>query len=126
MVNKADREGTGEAVRDLEAMLHLGPKLEWKPPVVKTSATTDAGIDDVWDDRVPPEAPGVDEEFEKRRRQRILREVEGMVSARLRQRVSSMFEQGALEELADDLTSRRMDPYRATDILVSELGKEAE
>ena len=49
-----------------------------------------------------------------------------MVSARLRQQVSSMFEQGALEELADDLTSRRMDPYRATDILVSELGKEAE
>ena len=94
--------------------------------MVKTlSATTDAGIDDV--DAIESHRKHLEStgEFEKRRRQRILREVEGMVSARLRQRMSSMFEQGALEELADDLTSRRMDPYRATDILVSEL-KQAE
>ena len=126
VVNKADRDGAGEAVRDLEAMLHLGPKLEWKPPVVKTTATTDTGVDDLWDaiesHRKHLESTG---EFERKRRQRILREVEAMVSARLRERVAAMFEQGALEEMADDLTARRMDPYRATDILVSTLGKEA-
>ncbi|HWC32384.1 MAG TPA: methylmalonyl Co-A mutase-associated GTPase MeaB, partial [Actinomycetota bacterium] len=32
-VNKADREGAGETVRDLETMLRLGPKLEWTPPI---------------------------------------------------------------------------------------------
>lgn len=125
VVNKADRDGAGEAVRDLEGMLHLGPKLDWKPPVVKTSATTDTGTDDLWDaiesHRKHLESTG---EFEGKRRQRILRAVEDLVSARLRERVASMFEEGALEEIADDLVERRMDPYRATDILVSTLGKE--
>jgi LAO/AO transport system kinase len=126
VVNKADRDGAGEAVRDLEAMLHLGPKLDWKPPVVKTSATSDQGIDDLWDaiesHRKHIESAG---EFDRRRGERVLREVEGMVSARLRQQVASMFKEGALDEIADDLVNRRMDPYRATDILVGRLGKEA-
>jgi LAO/AO transport system kinase len=125
IVNKADREGAGEAVRDLEAMLHLGPKLDWKPPVVKTTATGDQGIDDVWEaiegHRKHLESTG---EFERRRRQRVLREVEDMVSARLRARVASMFEEGALEELAEDLAQRRIDPYRATDMLMESLSEE--
>jgi LAO/AO transport system kinase len=125
VVNKADREGAGEAVRDLEAMLHIGPKLDWKPPVVKTAATSDQGIDDVWDaiegHRKHLESTG---EFERRRRDRVLREVEDMVSARLRAEVASMFEQGSLEEVAADLVSRRIDPYRATDMLMTRLGKE--
>jgi LAO/AO transport system kinase len=126
VVNKADRDGAGEATRDLEQMLHLGPKLEWSPPVVKTTATADQGIDDLWDaiegHRKHLESTG---EFERRRRQRVLREVEDMVSARLRARVAGMFEEGALEELADDLVAREVDPYAATDILVARLGKEA-
>jgi LAO/AO transport system kinase len=126
VVNKADRAGAGEAARDLEQMLHLGPKLEWSPPVVKTAATADQGIDDLWDaidgHRKHLESTG---EFERRRGQRVLREVEDMVSARLRARVAGMFEEGALEELADDLVARTVDPYAATDILVARLGKEA-
>jgi LAO/AO transport system kinase len=126
VVNKADRDGAGEAVRDLEAMLHLGPELEWKPPVVKTSATTDQGTDDLWDaiesHRKHLESSGA---FERRRRDRTLREVEDLVSARLRHLVASMFEKGVLEELADDLVQRRIDPYKATDMLVTRLGKEA-
>jgi LAO/AO transport system kinase len=125
VVNKADREGAGEAVRDLEAMLHLGPKLDWKPPVVKTTATGDHGIDDVWEaiegHRKHLESTG---EFERRRRQRVLSEVEDMVSARLRARVATMFEEGALEELAEDLAHRRIDPYRAADMLLENLGEE--
>jgi LAO/AO transport system kinase len=126
VVNKADRDGAGEAARDLQQMLHLGPELEWSPPVVKTVATADQGIDDLWDaveaHRKHLESTG---EFERRRRRRILREVEDMVSARLRERVAGMFEEGALEELAEGLTSREVDPYRATDILVGRLSEEA-
>jgi LAO/AO transport system kinase len=64
-------------------------------------------------------------EFERRRRDRVLREVEDMVSARLREDVASKFEEGSLEDLAGDLVARRTDPYRATDMLVARLGKEA-
>jgi hypothetical protein len=41
--------------------------------------------------------------------------------ARLRRRVAATLEDGALEELGDDLMARRVDPYGATDILLAGL-----
>lgn len=125
VVNKADRDGASEAVRDLEIMLKMGPELEWVPPVIRTSTVNDEGVDELWEaiesHRKHLEAAG---ELERKRRARLLREVEEMVSVRLRDRAASMLEQGAMEELADDLVARRVDPYRAADILVGQVGRE--
>jgi GTPase len=125
VVNKADRDGAGEAVRDLEVMLKQGPDMEWTPPVVRTSTQTHQGIDDLWEamerHRKHLESTG---EMERRRRRRILREVEDMVSVRLRRRVADLLERGALEALADDLVSRRVDPYRATAMLMEQVTTE--
>ncbi|HEV8572180.1 MAG TPA: methylmalonyl Co-A mutase-associated GTPase MeaB [Actinomycetota bacterium] len=122
VVNKADREGATEAVRDLRHMLHLGPELEWTPPIVQTTATTADGVDGLWeaieDHRKHLEGTG---QLEGKRRNRLLREVEEMVLARLRRTMASTLEAGALEELGDDLVARRIDPYRATDILLEKL-----
>jgi LAO/AO transport system kinase len=119
VVNKADRDGAGEAARDLEVMLKLGPELEWTPPVVRTSTQTHEGIDDLWEamerHRKHLESTG---DLDRRRRRRILREVEDMVSVRLRQRVADLLERGALEAVADDLVARRIDPYGATAMLM--------
>src|ERR671919_1292566 len=49
VVNKADRDGSAEAARDLQHMLHMGPELEWTPPIVQTTATTGDGVDDLWE-----------------------------------------------------------------------------
>ncbi len=59
VVNKADRPGAADTVRDLEGMLELAGTTEWRPPIVCTTATTGAGIDDLWDailraSRAPP------------------------------------------------------------------------
>jgi LAO/AO transport system kinase len=125
VVNKSDREDAGEAVRDLEVMLKLGPELEWTPPVVKTSTQTHEGIDELWEamegHRKHLESTG---ELDRRRRRRILREVEDMVSVRLRQRVADLLERGALEDVADDLVARRIDPYGATAMLIERVSTE--
>lgn len=125
VVNKADRDGAGETARDLETMLRMGPELEWVPPVLRTSTVNEEGIDEVWEaiesHRKHLEAGG---ELERKRRARLLREVEEMVSVRLKDRAASMLERGAMEDLADDLVARRVDPYRAADILVGEVGRE--
>jgi GTPase len=125
VVNKADRDGADEAVRDLEIMLRLGPDLEWTPPVVRTSTQAHQGIDDLWEaverHRKHLESTG---QLEERRRRRILREVEDMVSVRLRQRAAHLLERGTLEELADDLVARRVDPYRATAMLMERVEPE--
>src|SRR5947207_4940039 len=49
VVNKADREGAGDVVRDLRAMLRMGPKRSWEPPIVKTSTVNGEGIDELWE-----------------------------------------------------------------------------
>ena len=122
VVNKADRPGADDATRDLEVMLRMGPELDWTPPVVRTSTQAHEGIDDLWEaieaHRKHLESTG---ELERRRRSRLLHEVEDMVSVRLRARAAELLEQGALESVTDDLVARRVDPYRAADILLERM-----
>src|SRR5438067_13424216 len=39
VVNKADRDGAADTVRDLEMMLELAGDRDWRPPIVQTVAT---------------------------------------------------------------------------------------
>jgi len=116
VVNKADREGSEVAARDLEQMLRTGPELTWTPPVVPTTATEGAGIEALWDalefHRAHLEASG---DLERGRRGRLLREVESLSLEKLRGRARELLADDG--SLAADLTERRTDPYRTAAIL---------
>ncbi len=116
VVNKADREGSEVAARDLEQMLRMGPELPWTPPVVPTTATEGAGIEALWaaleSHRAHLEASG---ELERGRRDRLLREVESLSLEKLRGRARELLADDG--SLAADLTERRTDPYRTAAIL---------
>ena len=60
VVNKADRDGVAETVRDLEMMLDLTGEMAWRPKVIQTIATRGEGIDELWD------AIGEHREFQER------------------------------------------------------------
>src|SRR5687767_10594503 len=51
VVNKADREGADRMVQSIAANLSLAPQAfgpgEWRPPILKTEATTGAGISEL-------------------------------------------------------------------------------
>ena len=50
VVNKADRPGADEAVKDLRQMLNLGtPRNDWRTPVLKTSSKNNTGVDELID-----------------------------------------------------------------------------
>jgi LAO/AO transport system kinase len=51
VANKADREGIDRLVQTIEAALSLQPAVDgaWTPPVLKTEATTGAGVPELWD-----------------------------------------------------------------------------
>src|SRR5947207_5059575 len=49
VVNKADRDGVAETVRDLEMMLDLSGHTDWRPRIVQTVATRGGGIEELWD-----------------------------------------------------------------------------
>src|SRR4029077_14214626 len=48
VVNKADRDGAGEVLRELRQMLHLGAARPWEPSVLAVSASEGAGMAELW------------------------------------------------------------------------------
>jgi LAO/AO transport system kinase len=125
VVNKSDREGADAAARDLEQMIRMGSPAAWTPPVVRTSAQRAEGMDELWDamdrHRAHLEETG---QLEQKRRGRLLREVEGLASERLRGGVRDALARDA--ELADEVAARTTDPYRAADILIERLTRAGE
>jgi len=119
VVNKADREGAGEAARELQLMLKMGAARDkdWAPPVVKTSATTGEGVDELWSaiERHAEhlEATGA---LERNRRARLLAEVETLASQRVRERVHDAIV--ADPDLAERVAAREVDPYQAAATLL--------
>jgi LAO/AO transport system kinase len=49
VVNKADMPGAQKTVQEIRSMLHLGPKVAWRPPIVMTVASRGEGVGDVLD-----------------------------------------------------------------------------
>ncbi len=116
VVNKGDRDGAGETARDLRQMLGMGAPRDWSPPVLTTTASSREGITELWAEIESHRAymlstGGV----EARRRARLRGEVESLAAARFRTRVATAFD--AAPAIADDLTERRVDPYRTAAIL---------
>lgn len=120
VLNKADRPGTKEMVRELRHMLQMS-EAEWKPPIVETVATKDEGIDELWaaveKHRAFQEERGL---LTERRRRRIKREITEIVAARQRDRIEGEAA-ATLEELTAEVVERRIDPYAAADRLMESL-----
>jgi LAO/AO transport system kinase len=123
VVNKADREGAGDAARDLKSMLRMGPKMDWTPPVVKTSTVTAEGVDELWEaidqHRKHQESTGA---LDEKRRKRILEEVKSMVAFRLRERATDALDVDV--GLAEEVAARALDPYRAAEILLQRVARD--
>jgi LAO/AO transport system ATPase len=128
VVNKADRDGADQTVRDLRYMLSLGGRHSepghWRPPIVKTVASRDKdnGIDEVLAKieahREWLESSG---EGQRRRAERAAREVEAIALASLRERMGDVHGSAALGSLADKVVAGEIDPYSAADDLVAQL-----
>jgi LAO/AO transport system kinase len=120
VVNKADRQGARDAVRELSQMLELS-EAEWKPEIVQTIATKGEGIDELWTaigkHRAYQEEKGL---LEARRRRRIEREIREIVGERFRARVENECTD-LLRELTDQVIDRKLDPYAAADRLIASL-----
>jgi len=131
VVNKADRDGAEQTVRDLKYMISLGrrevPGPIWRPPIVKTVASRGEGIDDVlaaiaehhdW--------MSTHGELEQRRQRRAEAEVEAIAVEQLRERLGDIRDHhsgSALPLLAKRVAAGKLDPYVAADELVTALGR---
>jgi LAO/AO transport system kinase len=116
VVNKADRDGVDETVRDLELMLHLAPPSDWQPPVLTTVATQGTGIDELWKaiaaHRAHLEGSG---DLARRRAARARDELQAIVAQRLQARAAEICAGPLFDEVASAIDERRLDPYTAAD-----------
>lgn len=125
VVNKFDREGADATYRDIQGMISLGGGErgpgDWRPRVVKASATRTEGIEDI--------IKTVDEHHEwlvrtgelvRRREHRAAAEIEALVLAELRARFAELPGVG-LQELAARVAAGRLDPYAAAAQLLEEV-----
>jgi LAO/AO transport system kinase len=122
VVNKADRPGAKETVRDLERMLDMAlPGATWRPPVVCATATTGEGTDEVWravaDHRAHVEGSG---ELDDRRRRRAADEVTRLVTGRLLERARTVTAGPRAAALAEAVAAGDLDPWAAADELLGD------
>ncbi|MDQ6650921.1 MAG: methylmalonyl Co-A mutase-associated GTPase MeaB [Actinomycetota bacterium] len=122
VVNKADRDGADQTVRDLRYMLSLGEKRTdgaWKPPIIKTVAARGEGVDDVVDALERHAGWLADSgELARRRSARIADEIEAIAMTALRGRLGQLHGSTALTALAARVVDGELDPYAAADELV--------
>ncbi|HEX5615590.1 MAG TPA: methylmalonyl Co-A mutase-associated GTPase MeaB [Acidimicrobiia bacterium] len=122
VVNKADRPGAADAVRDLDGMLELAGRRTWRPPVVRVVATTGEGVPELWASvRAHREHLESGDGVVRHRRERLRAELRTIVAERVLERVDAMCAGAPFERLVDDVAARRTDPYAAADSLLAAL-----
>ncbi|MHA6784945.1 methylmalonyl Co-A mutase-associated GTPase MeaB [Pseudonocardia saturnea] len=125
VVNKADRDGAAQTVRDLRHMMSLGDTGDWTRPVVPTVAARGEGVDDLvaaldahraWSD-----AGG---ERERRRQARAESEIQAITLERVRARIGDLPGGAGLAGLAKRVVAGDLDPYAAADDLAGTVAGE--
>jgi LAO/AO transport system kinase len=117
VVNKADREGADRTVASIEALLTLQSfeTGQWRPPIVKTEATTGKGV---------PELVQVVEQFRAhtsaaqgvRRRARAEWRVRELLAQRFLQHVEDrVLSAGEFDRVLDRIAARELDPHTAVE-----------
>ncbi len=114
VVNKADRDGVAETVRDLEMMLDLSAHSDWRPKIIQTVATRGEGIGELWDAILEHRAfQELEGRLERRREARLREELASIVAERLRELARAACSGDRFEALLASVLRRDVDPDTA-------------
>ena len=120
VVNKADREGADRTVASIEANLSLQTFApgEWRPPILKTQATTGEGVLELLATIERFRAHSVNSQGSRRRARAEFR-LRELVAQRFVQHVEQqVLGEGELGGILDRIAARELDPYAAADEIV--------
>ncbi|MGD9162409.1 MAG: methylmalonyl Co-A mutase-associated GTPase MeaB [Desulfobacteraceae bacterium] len=126
IINKSDRDGVDKTLNDLMTMIEMGmdkaEENQWHPPVLKTIASENSGIDKVID--------GIEKHrkyITQKRGDINLRKTEAgakeelmeMIKSRIMEEVFNRFEKdGDFERAVKSVMSGEMDPYTVSDEII--------
>jgi LAO/AO transport system kinase len=121
VVNKCDRDGADRMVTSIEsnlALQHFGEG-EWRPPIVKTEATTGTGVAELWQ---TVQAFRAHSEGTRARRLKARNEfrLRDLLTHRFMEHVEKdLLGSGEFEKLVDRIARREVDPYTAASDILS-------
>lgn len=121
VINKADREGVYSTEKELEALLSLSTRAdEWQPPIVKTVATENKGIQELAEaiEKYRTFHSATDRGNLRRRAIARWRILELLRERLLSRTLDSDSASETLDRLADQVARRQRDPYSAVDELI--------
>ena len=120
VVNKADRDGADRTVSSVEAMLSLesfeGGR--WRPPIVKTEATTGKGVADLVEALERFRAHTAASLGERRRARAEVRVRELMAHRFVQHVLDRVLKAGEFETLLDQIAARETDPYTVVEAII--------
>ena len=120
VVNKADHPLADTMVREIRAVLSLGPRADWPVPIIRTEAVRGVGVaelvEKLAEHREYIEAEGL---LSERRRRNLLNEVLAIASFRLRRELEESVNGDArIRDLLDRVVARELDPASAATIIL--------
>ena len=119
-VNKADHPLTDTMVREIRGVLSLGPQKGWRVPIVKTEAGRGDGVEELAD-KIVAHRDFIDSEgtLAERRRRNLMNEVVALAAGRMRRSLEAQVKDDpSVQELFDEVVSRRLDPASAASRLL--------
>ncbi|MBI2909961.1 MAG: methylmalonyl Co-A mutase-associated GTPase MeaB [Chloroflexi bacterium] len=116
VVNKADRGGADYLKAELEAMLRIGPRPGWQPPVLLTQANNDVGVAELYENvekhrRAMTECGKLVERRREQREAEFLQVIREKVEGRLLELVKK---NGRLKASLEAVGAGTQDPYSAS------------
>jgi LAO/AO transport system kinase len=119
-VNKSDRPEADKMVRELISMVGLNPHDEnsWMIPVQKTEAVRDVGVTQLIEQVQKHQEYLTRSGLRKSKaRQFLQEEVADILSERLSHSLTATFQTSSGQQVLEDLLSRKIDPYKAADLI---------
>jgi LAO/AO transport system kinase len=124
VVNKADRDGADRTAASVEAMLALTSfdEHEWRPPILKTEATTGVGVPTLVDaiERFRGRAT---ERVDDRRHARAEFRLRAVLAARFMAQVDREIGPDGFARLVEAIRARTLDPYAAASSITARLAR---
>ncbi|HLG13627.1 MAG TPA: methylmalonyl Co-A mutase-associated GTPase MeaB [Blastocatellia bacterium] len=126
-INKADREGVLRTEREVESLLSISERPDgWKPPIVKTIATEDQGVEELAAAIAGYASFASSHTADAARRRASVaqhRIVEMLRERLLKVALEQGVSQSELRVMAESVADRRRDPYSVVDEIIARLKK---
>ncbi|NIR50741.1 methylmalonyl Co-A mutase-associated GTPase MeaB [candidate division KSB1 bacterium] len=127
VLNKADRAGADQAFTEIQSMLELSNKKDWRPPILKSVANQGEGIAEIIETIAEHrDFQSQQNLLEKKRKQRLFKKIKSIVRFRFEQAFWDETAYKTIDETLESYRNLKMSPYKIADELIENFKRKLE